>query len=118
MQSQGGFCRALDQRSDMSRAGLVTLDSEGATFQIRVTPRAGRDEVGPVVDGLLRVKVTAPPVEGEANEAVIALLARVLEVPKRAVQIIGGASGRRKTVRVIGAPRPLVEKLFLSATAS
>src|SRR5215831_16685592 len=85
MQHHRGFCRALDQRSDMTRAG--------------------RDEVGPVVYGLLRVKVTAPPVEGEANEAVIALLARVFQVPKRAVRIIGGASGRRKTVRVIGAPR-------------
>jgi uncharacterized protein len=96
----------------MTRVGLVTLDSEGATFQVRVTPRAGRDEVGPVVDGLLRIRVTAPPIEGEANEAVIELLARVLEVPSRAVQIIAGSGGRRKTVRVIGAPRPLVEKLF------
>ena len=96
----------------MASSELVRIDAFGATFHVRVTPRAAREEVGPVVDGLLRIKVTAPPVEGEANEAVVALLAGALGVPKRSVQIIAGAGGRRKTVRVIGARREVVEKLF------
>jgi len=94
--------------------GLVRVDASGATFQVRVTPRARREEVGPVVDGLLRIKVAVPPERGEANEAVVALLASALRVPKRSVQIIAGESGRRKTVRVIGARRDVLEKLFLT----
>lgn len=89
------------------------MDREGATFQVRVTPRAGREQIGPVVDGLLRIKVASPPVDGEANEALIALLARTLGLPKRAVQIIAGAGNRKKTVRVIGGAPSHLEKLFL-----
>jgi len=96
---------------------LVRIDASGATFQVRVTPRARREEVGPVVDGLLRIKVAVPPERGEANEAVVALLASALGVPKRSVQIIAGESGRRKTVRVIGARRDVLEKLFLTGKA-
>lgn len=93
---------------------LLRIDASGATFQVRVTPRARRVEVGPVVDGLLRIKVAVPPERGEANEAVVALLASALGVPKRSVQIIAGAGGRRKTVRVIGAGRDVLEKLLFS----
>jgi len=96
---------------------LFRIDASGATFQVRVTPRARREEVGPVVDGLLRIKVAVPPERGEANEAVVALLASALGVPKRCVQIIAGAGGRRKTVRVIGARRDVLEKLFLTGKA-
>jgi len=91
---------------------FVRVDATGATFQVRVTPRARREEVGPVVDGLLRIKVAVPPERGAANEAVVALLASALGVPKRSVQIIAGAGGRRKTVRVIGAGRDVFEKLL------
>lgn len=52
--------------------------------------------------GTLRVRVTAAPVEGEANEAVVALLARRLEVPKSRVRVARGASGRQKVVEVTG----------------
>jgi len=96
---------------------LVRIDASGATFQVRVTPRARREEVGPVVDGLLRIKVAVPPERGEANEAVVALLASALGVPKRSVQIIAGGSSRRKTVRVIGARQDVLEKLFLIGKA-
>ena len=48
------------------------------------------------------VRVTAPPVDGEANDAVIRALAAALDLPRSAVQIVGGASGRNKTVEVLG----------------
>jgi uncharacterized protein (TIGR00251 family) len=68
-----------------------------------VTPRASKNEVtGFDASGTLRVKVTAPPVEGEANEAVVALLARRLEIPKSRVRVARGASGRQKVVEVTG----------------
>jgi uncharacterized protein (TIGR00251 family) len=98
--------------------GLIRMDSEGVTFQVRVTPRAAHDQVGPVVEDGLRIKVTAPPVEGEANKAVVALLARAIGVPKSAVQIVAGAGGRRKVIRVLGATLPQIEALFSGSTGT
>ena len=53
-------------------------------------------------DGRIKLAVTAPPVDGEANAAVIELVAEALAVPRRAVEVIAGASSRRKTIRVTG----------------
>jgi uncharacterized protein (TIGR00251 family) len=80
----------------------VREDEGGVTFDVLVTPRASREKVGPVHEGRLKVAVTAPPVEGEANAAVCALLARALGVPKSRVTVLRGDTGRRKTVRVEG----------------
>jgi uncharacterized protein (TIGR00251 family) len=77
--------------------------TEQITFDVLVQPRASRAKLGPRHDGRIKIAVTAPPVDGEANAAVIALIADVLGVPKRAVEVIAGASSRRKTLRVTGA---------------
>ncbi len=68
-------------------------------FAVRLTPRGGRDAIDGVgEDGALRVRVSAPPVEGAANEALCRLLARALGVAPAGVRIVAGASGRRKLV--------------------
>lgn len=68
---------------------------------LRVTPRAARDELA--LDGpVLRVHVTAPPVESAANDAVIALLARRLGIPKGRISLVRGARGRDKLVAIEG----------------
>jgi uncharacterized protein (TIGR00251 family) len=72
----------------------------GSELSIYVTPRAGRSEVAGEREGALWLKLAAPPVEGAANEALIALLARRLEVPRSALQLVAGATGRRKRVRI------------------
>jgi uncharacterized protein (TIGR00251 family) len=72
---------------------------------VQVVPRSSRDRVGPVVGERLKLAVTAPPVDGEANAAVVVLLARALGVPRSQVAIVRGDTGRRKTVRVAGATR-------------
>jgi len=81
------------------------------TFDVLVQPRASRAKLGPVHDGRLKVAVTAPPVDGEANAAVIEVLAKALGVAKGAVEVIAGASSRRKTVRIAGVTRAAVEAL-------
>ena len=81
------------------------------TFDVLVQPRASRAKLGPVHDGRLKIAVTAPPVDGEANAAVIEVLAKALGVARSAVSVIAGTSSRRKTVRVDGVPRSSVEAL-------
>ncbi len=83
----------------------------GITFDVLVQPRASRAKVGPLHDGRLKVAVTSPPVDGEANAAVIELLAKRLGVARGAVTVVAGASSRRKTVRVAGVTRAAVEEL-------
>lgn len=69
---------------------------------MRVQPRASRDEVLGWREGVLALRVTAPPVEGEANRAVEALLAGALGVRRSAVSVVRGERGRDKLVRVEG----------------
>jgi hypothetical protein len=91
---------------------LAIRDEGGAvSFDVLVTPRASRAKVGPVVGDRLKVAVTAPPVDGEANAALIEVLARALGVPRRSVTIVRGDGSRRKTVRVAGVARAAVEAL-------
>ena len=73
-----------------------------ARIRVRLTPRAARDEVAGWQDGVLRVRVTAPPVEGRANAALERLLAGALGLPKTAVRVVSGAQSRDKTVAVEG----------------
>jgi uncharacterized protein len=84
---------------------------DGVTFDVLVQPRASRAKLGPVHDGRLKICVTAPPVDGEANAAVIEVLAKALGVARSAVEVIAGASSRRKTVRIAGVTRAAVEAL-------
>jgi uncharacterized protein (TIGR00251 family) len=78
-----------------------------------VVPRASRDRVGPLVGDRLKVQITAPPVDGEANEALRAVLAKTLGVPRSKVQIVRGESSRKKTVRVEGVARAEAERLLV-----
>lgn len=90
----------------------ITEERGAVTFDVLVQPRASRAKVGPEHDGRLKVAVTAPPVDGEANAAVIETLAKAFGVTRRAVEIIAGATGRRKTVRIAGATAAAVEALL------
>ncbi len=71
-------------------------------ISVRLTPRASRDEIVGLRDGVLRVRVTAPPVDGAANEALLRLLAKALRVPPRDLRIASGAASRTKVVEVAG----------------
>jgi uncharacterized protein (TIGR00251 family) len=87
-------------------------EHDGAvTFDVLVQPRASRAKLGPVHDGRLKVAVTSPPVDGEANAAVIELIAKTLGVARGAVEVVAGATSRRKTIRVRGVSRAAIEEL-------
>jgi uncharacterized protein (TIGR00251 family) len=77
--------------------------AEGTTVRVRVAPRASRDELAGERDGALVVRLTAPPVDGEANAALMRFLARRLRVPPSSVTVAQGARGREKVVLVSGA---------------
>jgi uncharacterized protein (TIGR00251 family) len=79
--------------------------SDAALLRVRVQPRASRDAVTGWREGVLAVRVTAPPVEGAANAAVRALLAGALDVPPSAVSVLRGERGRDKLVQVAGLTR-------------
>lgn len=80
----------------------MTVRAGGVRFRVHVQPRASRSEVTGVREGALRVRLQAPPVEGAANDALVELLAERLEVPRRDVRIVAGASARSKLVDVEG----------------
>jgi uncharacterized protein (TIGR00251 family) len=81
--------------------GSILAENE-VRFAVRVTPRSVSNQVDGVVDGVLRVRVTAPPAEGQANQAVLRVLADELGVARRDVRLVAGAAGRQKLVVVDG----------------
>ena len=90
---------------------LPISDVEGGIrFDVLVQPRASRARLGPVHGDRIKIAVTSPPGDGEANAAVIALVAKALGVPRGAVEVIAGASSRRKTLQVHGATRARLEE--------
>jgi uncharacterized protein (TIGR00251 family) len=76
--------------------------SAGATFAVHVHPRARKNAITGVAGDALKVALTAPPVQGKANQACIEFLAEFLNVPRSSVTIVAGQSSRNKVVRVAG----------------
>jgi uncharacterized protein (TIGR00251 family) len=81
----------------------------GATFQVKLHPRAKKNGITGEVGDALKVALTAPPVEGRANDACVALLAEVLNVPRSSVTIAAGQSSRNKVILVSGLSAMQVE---------
>ena len=74
----------------------------GATFAVKVQPRAKRNGVIGEIGEALKLALTAPPIEGRANDACIEFLAKLLKVPRSSVTIASGETSRRKVIRVAG----------------
>ena len=81
-----------------------------ATVTVHVLPRASREGVAGLFGDAVRVRLTAPPLENRANEALVRFLSASLNVPRSCVEIVSGRRGRKKVVRVAGISR---EDLFL-----
>lgn len=85
----------------------------GAALHVKVVPRASRNEiVGIGTDGALKIRVTAAPVDGAANEAVIKLLAEALDIPKSNIDIVAGHTSTSKIISLIGIEPERVDALL------
>lgn len=94
----------------------LTAMPDGTTIPIHAVPRASRDALDGVVEGALRVRLAAAPVEGAANKALVAFLADLLDVPKRDLDLTAGEHGRRKLLRVRGLTTDEVRRRLMAAS--
>jgi uncharacterized protein len=85
---------------------------DGVIVSVRVQPRASRNAVDGEWQGALKVRLTAPPVDDRANEALCAFLAEVLRIPKSAVRILGGERNRTKRIEIRGVTGRQIQDLL------
>ena len=80
----------------------IQENTEGVSFAVKVHPRAKKNAITGELGDALKVNLTAPPVEGEANEACVDFFAKLLKVPRSSVSIAAGQTSRNKVIRVMG----------------
>jgi uncharacterized protein (TIGR00251 family) len=85
---------------------------EATTLSQRIQPRASKNEIISMEDGRLKVRLTAPPVDGAANEALVKFLADRIRVAKSQVEIVSGHTGRDKVVRISGISSAQADQLL------
>jgi len=91
---------------------MVTIHDtpSAATFVVKVHPRAKKNAITGAIGNALKLSLTAPPIEGRANEACIEFLANLLKLPRSSVTIASGQNSRRKVIRVVGVSAEEVRK--------
>lgn len=82
-------------------------------IRVKVLPRSSRNEIIAKQEDYYKVRLTAPPVEGKANKALLELLAKKLRIPKRSVEIISGKGSKLKSIRILGLSPERIETLLL-----
>jgi uncharacterized protein (TIGR00251 family) len=82
------------------------------TFAVRVQPGASKDEIAGEYGGAIKIRLSAPAVEGRANDALIAFLAQLLKTPKSAVRILSGERSRSKRIEIQGVSKRQIEQLL------
>ena len=90
---------------------MAGQDKEITRIRVRVLPRSSKNEVCGLENDVLKVKLTAPPVEGKANRALIALLSDKLRIPKSCIHITSGKSARTKTIQIQGHHPDVLKRL-------
>jgi len=86
----------------------------GSAIAVRVAPRASKNEITEVMqDGTIKIKLTSPPVEGKANQALVEFLSELLEVSQSRIEIVSGISGRKKLIAIEGLDAETVHKKII-----
>ena len=88
----------------------IKESASGVTFAVRVHPRSRKNAITGVVGDSLKLALTAPPVEGKANQAVIEFFADLFAIPRSSVTIASGETNRNKVIRISGLSRAALEK--------
>lgn len=83
---------------------------QGATFSVKVHPRAKKNAIAGEIGEALKLALTAPPVEGKANEACIRFLSELLDAPRSSITIAAGETSRLKVIRVHGLSAAQIEQ--------
>jgi uncharacterized protein len=99
-ETPSGQCMSEMATASSDPLPCLAIRGDGVLLQLSVMPNAKRTEVDGLHDGALRVRLAAPPIDGRANEALIAWLAKSLGVPKRDVEVLRGEASRCKQVAI------------------
>lgn len=92
----------------------VRETSDGVEFEVRVVPRASKTEIVGQLEEALKVRVSAPPVDGAANDELVRFLSKWLKVPRSAVEIISGNASRTKRIRITGVSADAVKNRIVA----
>jgi len=88
---------------------------KGSALAVRVIPRSSRNEIAEIMnDGTIKIRLTAPPVEGKANQALVEFLSEVLEVPRTKIDIVAGANSREKLISILDLDAATVQERILN----
>jgi uncharacterized protein (TIGR00251 family) len=96
---------------------VVRPTATGGRFDVRVTPRAGRTALAGIREGRVAIRVSAPPVEGAANDAVVRLVAATIGARPRDVRVVAGTRGRLKTIEVVSLDATEIQRRLTEALA-
>lgn len=88
----------------------LTARDNTITFGVRVQPRASQTAIVGELDGALKLRLAAPPVDGAANEELVRWLAKFFDVPRAAIEILSGATAKQKLIRVSGVQPAIAEQ--------
>jgi uncharacterized protein (TIGR00251 family) len=86
----------------MTMPGFLRVQADGVLLSVKLQPRSSANEIGDALGNELRIKVTAPPVDAAANEALVRLLAQHLDCPRNRVELVRGHTSRHKTIKLYG----------------
>lgn len=96
----------------------IEQDGDAVTFSVKVHPRARRERISGTLGDSLKLELTAPPVDGRANEACIRFFAEFLKVPRLSVTIAAGIGSRKKVIRVVGMRASELERTIAAMLTS
>jgi uncharacterized protein len=96
----------------MALPNYLRVQADGILLAVKLQPRASANEVGDALGAELRIRVTAPPVDAAANEALVRLLAERLDCPRRQIELVRGPTSRHKVLKLFGLePEAVASKL-------
>lgn len=90
----------------------IREESGGVFFKVRVLPRSSKNQIVGYYDDAVKIRLTAAPLEGKANEACRAFLAEILSVPRARIEIVSGQTSRNKLIKVAGVSAQRVAQVF------